>query len=98
VTAPVVAIETRALSASVVPIQRREEKLADKLKVTAERVVERLAKIAFAELPNDYVRASDMRQACVDLGKHLGMFIEKYEHSHRRSSSTLTRSIWRSDG
>lgn len=119
-------------------IEKRRQKLAEKLGVTKERIVEELAKIGFSdirkaikwnghlvreednpdggdvlvikELRNNHVllvdsedldadtaaaiaqisqnatggislKMHDKRGALVDLGKHLGMFVEKHEHS-----------------
>lgn len=58
--------------------QRR--KLSEKTNITAQRVAEELAKIAFVEYPEDSafeIRVSDKNKSLELLGKYLGMFTEK---------------------
>lgn len=58
--------------------QRR--KISEKTNITAQRVAEELAKIAFVEYPEDSafeIRVSDKNKSLELLGKYLGMFTEK---------------------
>ena len=55
------------------------ERVVEKTGITLSEVIQEIAKIARAPLGDDYVKASDKRQACVDLGKHLGGFVERKE-------------------
>lgn len=58
--------------------QRR--KVSESTNITAQRVAEELAKIAFVEYPEDSafeIRVSDKNKSLELLGKYLGMFTEK---------------------
>ena len=57
-------------------IEDRQKALAGKLEITQEAVLAELAKIAFAPFGHDHIATSDKRAALVDLGKHLGMFVD----------------------
>ena len=66
-----------------------EEAIADALKarrlrteITQDRVLEELALIGFADIPEEMsVKVSDKLTALDKLAKHLGMFTERHHHS-----------------
>ena len=72
-----------------------EEAIAEALKerrlrteITQDRVLEELAAIGFAEVPEETdVRVSDKLVALDKLAKHLGMFTERIEHSGEITSA-----------
>lgn len=51
-----------------------QKKLARKFEITADRVLQELALLAFAPLGDKDVSTSEKRGALVDLGKHLNLF------------------------
>lgn len=55
-------------------IAKGQAKLAKKYEITAERVLQELALLAFAPLGDKHVSTSDKRAALVDLAKHLNLF------------------------
>ena len=65
------------VAARIVGLQKEA---ADRNEITVDKIVAELAVLAFAELTEgSLISASDKRLALVDLGKHLGMFVEKSE-------------------
>lgn len=67
-------------------IREGQEKIAGRLEVTREQVVEELAGIAFHEAsdaPEAELKVGNKLRALELLGKHLGMFTEKSENSVR---------------
>lgn len=65
-------------------IDEKLKALASKLEITAERVLNELAKIGFAEAAetlDNVPLLSVKRQALVNIGDHFGMFKQKIEHT-----------------
>lgn len=54
-------------------IEAATKKVTDKLDITAERILGRIAQIAFEE---EYCKRSDILKACELLGKHKSLFTE----------------------
>lgn len=57
------------------------ERVVEKAAVTPAMVIDELGKIGFVELNPADVKVADKRAALVDIGKILGMFKERVEHS-----------------
>jgi hypothetical protein len=58
-----------------------QQALSERTGITQERVVEELAKIGFADMPNDARNLAVKRAALVDVGKTLGMFKTETTHT-----------------
>jgi hypothetical protein len=64
-------------------VAARQVKVGNKLEITAERVADELSRIAFMQCPEDEAALlSVKRAALVDLGKHLGMFVDRVKVEH----------------
>uniref|UniRef100_E6VFL7 Terminase small subunit n=1 Tax=Rhodopseudomonas palustris (strain DX-1) TaxID=652103 RepID=E6VFL7_RHOPX len=62
---------------------------ADEAELTIAAVLEELKRIAFAPMPDEFVRACDKRAALVDIGNHLGMFKSKVELTGKDGASLV---------
>lgn len=56
-------------------IREMQQEASKRLRISADRVLNEIAKVAF----EDSHRDGDKLKACEMLGKHLGLFTEKYE-------------------
>lgn len=54
-----------------------KEKASEKTQITADRVLEELGVVAFTEVPESDVKASDKVSALEKIGKHFGMFTDR---------------------
>ena len=64
-------------------VRKNQEKLSKATQITAERVVNKLAEIAFSDTDPQLPKPSDQLNALQQLGKHLGLFVEKHEVNSR---------------
>ncbi len=65
------------------------EARAERTEVTQDRVLEELALIGFAEMPDEPVlKWADKLTALDKLAKHLGMFIERHQHNGQVAVTT----------
>ena len=64
-------------------IQKHQAKLAQKTEISAERVVNKLAEIAFGKTDPDLPKPADQLNALAQLGRHLGLFVERHEVDQR---------------
>ncbi|MBV9978210.1 MAG: terminase small subunit [Hyphomicrobiales bacterium] len=60
-------------------IQKAQRKLSARTEVSAERVINKLAEIAFSETDPQLPKPSDQLNALQQLGRHLGLFVERHQ-------------------
>jgi phage terminase small subunit len=66
-------------------VGKAQAKLSAKTEVNAERVINKLASIAFGETDPSLPKPADQLNALAQLGKHLGLFVERHEVDNRMS-------------
>jgi phage terminase small subunit len=77
--ARVIATENLAKPAIKKAVEEAQAKLAAKTEITAERVLQEIAKLAFADIPLKDLRPGDKLGALRDLGTHLNLFKQSVE-------------------
>jgi phage terminase small subunit len=66
-------------------IARQQAKLSQKTEISAERVLQEIAKLAFADIPLKDIRPGEKLSALRDLGTHLNLFKQSVEVDNRMS-------------
>lgn len=69
-------------------IKKARDKLSEKIEITQEQVIGGLKKIAFGK-----EKASDRNKALELLGKYLGMFVDKHEHTGKDGKELMPNKI-----
>lgn len=60
-------------------VQEIQGRAAEKAGVTRERILDALARIAFAPVGSDHIKTADIRAACMDLAKIEGHVVDRAE-------------------
>ena len=70
-------------------VQKHQAKLAAKTEVNAQRVIGKLAEIAFGPTDPSLPKPADQLNALAQLGKHLGLFVERHEVDSRMTTLSV---------
>ena len=70
-------------------VEKQQAKLSQKTEITAERVLQEIAKLAFADIPLKDLRPGDKLGALRDHGTHLNLFKQSVEVDTRMSILNL---------
>jgi hypothetical protein len=70
-------------------IAELQAKMSAKLAITAENVLHETARVAFTDVDPTEIKASDKLAALSQLGKHLGLFVQRHEVDNRMAILNL---------